>query len=479
MDAVPEAAPAVVKPPLAPAPPALQAALLAMDGAIAAPTEEFLRTYDDARCGFMRTPASRDLPTALLAVKLFNLLLTKHEYMQRSVAKIARPIGFMLDPANACQLGCPGCTNSFNRAYADATYNPWPKVIMKPDTFARFIDDVGLTAFCGHFYNNSEPLINKHAAAYFRQAADQRIETFISTNLSLPINAEALVASGLREMMVAIDGVTQPVYERYRRGGDVTLVFENVRAIVAARAKLGSPTPRLRWQYLTFAHNVGEIEAAVAMARQLGFDSFNLATPFPVDKDAPDVIAVAYDGPAERDVSFQPAPPPFDNDLTPLADRIFAALAEGAEERYAALPRDAREAVPSDGRDQCDWLHLNVIADAAGRIVPCCKFDYRDQRRFVLADVHESSGNLLDSPSYREARLMTRNRSAYMERYGARPRAEQLRCERCHVRPLPQIGLGAVDGYLQSALSPALTGMVQALHPALIGWSAHRHEFRD
>jgi hypothetical protein len=77
------------------------------------------------------------------------------------------------------------------------------------------------------------------------------------------------------------------VYERYRRGGRIEWVLDNARAIVAAKRPLKSPPPFMRWQYLTFEHNIHEIGAALELAREIGFDSFNLATPNEVSFDDP------------------------------------------------------------------------------------------------------------------------------------------------------------------------------------------------
>jgi hypothetical protein len=133
--------------------------------------------------------------------------------------------------------------------------------------------------------------------------------------------------------MVAADGATQPVYERYRRGGRIEWVLENARVIAAAKRRCGSSTPILRWQYLTFAHNVQEIPGAIELARDIGFDTFTLATPNEVSCDDPSIECVEY--PGERCVEFRPSPElPFTSDLSPYRDMIEGALSESAIERW-------------------------------------------------------------------------------------------------------------------------------------------------
>ena len=70
----------------------------------------------------------------------------------------------------------------------------------------------------------------------------------------------------LKELMCAIDGVTQDVYERYRRGGQLNLVSHNAAEIVAAKKRLGSQTPIMRWQMLMFQHNVHQVDDSMEKA---------------------------------------------------------------------------------------------------------------------------------------------------------------------------------------------------------------------
>ena len=114
-----------------------------------------------------------------------------------SHSQVGRPSGFMLDTANACQLGCPSCQHTENREWARVTFKPMPAGALKPEVFSSFIRQVGLWSYNGHFYNNSEPFLNKRTPDYIRAANLYRIRTLVSSNLSIPkLNAEAVVASG-------------------------------------------------------------------------------------------------------------------------------------------------------------------------------------------------------------------------------------------------------------------------------------------
>ena len=426
---------------------------------MARPTYDFLTAVDYAREEFLKA-AGGDLRLRLLGVKIVNLLITKHEYRHGYVRKSGRPIGFLVDPANQCHLGCPSCTNTFNRSYADAAFDAWPPGLMKPDVFDALIENVGPYAFAGMFYNKHEPFLNKLTPSFMRAATDFGLQTSISTNLSFSkLDAEAIVLSGLTELMVAADGVTQPVYERYRRGGRIDWVFANVRAIADAKIKLRSQTPHIRWQYLTFRHNLHEVTDALRQAESLGFDEFNLATPYDVSMDDPSVIACDYEGPPEhRRASFRPRTSRALGNPERYAEHINAAIRESASDRWRSEIGDDQR---RKAADRCDWLHMTVTVDAFGSVRPCCLGDYKDHGRFVLADLRHDKGGLMNSPGYRQAREALLDPTTYKQKLH-----KPVRCDSCLGRPPPQIGLHTVADFL--ARNRDLAGFT-----FLRDWSAH------
>lgn len=436
-----------------------------IDSSIGDPSYLFFPVVDRAREKFIARHAS--LADSLLAVKLINLLIAKHEYLKGAIVTTARPVGFMLDPANQCHLGCPSCSNSFNAEFSAATYKPWPRGMMTEETFESFLKEVGLYAFTGHFYNNHEPFLNKLTPSFVRRAADLRVKTFISSNLSFKrMDVEAIVASGLSELMIAADGVTQGVYERYRKGGRIEWVLANAKQIIEIKKRTGSPTPVMRWQYLTFKHNVDEVPQAIETARQLGFDEFNLATPNAVSQDDPSVHSVTYAGPDEhRAVTFRPrVSTDFDGNLSGHRELILDALNENAEVRWRRETNGLEAPLDKTGH-RCDWLHLGVIADAQGRIISCCNGDYKAHGRMAFAQVSTAGGNIMGSADYRTARQIMVDPTSVAE---ANDPNDQVVCARCPARPLPQVGLGAVAGYAQET-----SGLMGAKMAFLYDWSRH------
>lgn len=150
-----------------------------VDKRISLPTPEFMAHVDSEKMEFCSygLRARNDASTKLYLIKIINLLINKHEYLRFRISKVGRPSGFMLDPANACQLGCPTCQHSFNKDYTSRTYVPMPKGIMRPSEFSTFIRALGPYSFAGHFYNNSEPMLNKHLPVYLSTANLYRVNT--------------------------------------------------------------------------------------------------------------------------------------------------------------------------------------------------------------------------------------------------------------------------------------------------------------
>ena len=134
----------------------------------------------------------------------------------------------------------------------------------------------GPYAVGAYFCNYGEPLLNLNTPKLIRQAKEYLIGTALSTSLSVQrFDAEAYVESGLDFMVISIDGATQQVYERYRRNGDLELVFSNVRKLVEAKRKLRKRTPVLSWNFLAFEHNAHEIPLAANRARELGMNEIH------------------------------------------------------------------------------------------------------------------------------------------------------------------------------------------------------------
>jgi hypothetical protein len=81
---------------------------------------------------------------------------------------------------------------------------------------------------------------------------------------------EALARYRFRAITCSIDGVTQETYAAYRRKGNVARVLDNIRRLNDYKRRWRTEFPRLQWQFVWFEHNAHEVDAARALAAELG-----------------------------------------------------------------------------------------------------------------------------------------------------------------------------------------------------------------
>jgi MoaA/NifB/PqqE/SkfB family radical SAM enzyme len=200
--------------------------------------------------------------------RVWNLRRLHQDYAAGAVRVRAKPVKLVLEATNVCNLHCPGCFTGIGE-------NGRIRSAIGMDFYRRILDELGDTLLEIEFYNWGEPLLCKSIYAMVKEASSKGIATRICTNFSVPFDenkAEALVKSGLSSLSVSLDGATQENYEKYRQGGDIELVLRNAKMVIDAKKRLGAATPHTIWSYHVFEHNVDEVEAARAMAAELGFD---------------------------------------------------------------------------------------------------------------------------------------------------------------------------------------------------------------
>lgn len=319
---------------------------------------------NDARGAFRRAGHS-DTAAAALALKIINVCLARVEFTARRTFLHARPFGLELDPCNSCALACPGCVHSRKELF------DWPKGMLGAAAANDFLRRYGPYAIHAMFYNYGEPLLNPNTPTYIRAAKRMLTQSVLSTSLSVPrFDADAYVDCGLDYMILSIDGATQPVYERYRKNGDLSRVLHNLERLVEARRRAKSRFPIIAWQFLVFEHNRHELSAAIEMAIAAGVDEMRITQPFGVEWDDP-TIQPAWDFQGTS-LEFNSAAPA---DYAANANRFLSELnGDAIDDAFAsAWPiRDPGPLPAPTAGHTCQWLYMNTVLDANGRILPCC-----------------------------------------------------------------------------------------------------------
>ncbi len=292
-----------------------------------------------------------ETPRNLLYKKITNYInLYKCSRKMESFVN-AYPIRLQIDPSNICNLRCPLCpTNNEDKLKLNKT-----KKIMSFDDFKKIMDEVGDYVFHIDLYGTGEPLLNPSLIDMIKYCKSKGIYVTLSSNLNNfhKHDPQDIVDSGLDQIVLSIDGMTQETYEQYRIGGNLEKVLENAQKIILEKKKNKSKKPYIIWQYLVFKHNIKEINNAKLMAKNLSFDAIEFERPLGLL--GANIILNKHD---LINVSKQYLPP---------LDSEYSRYDKNYADKF--------------GQKSCNWLWKQAFINPNGLVSPCCgvwdeKFSY-------------------------------------------------------------------------------------------------------
>ncbi len=268
--------------------------------------------------------------------KLWNagLLLATYyasKYLRKNL-HLGAPISISIEPTTACNLRCPECPSglrSFTR----------PRGSLERDFFRQTIDQLAPTTFSLTFYFQGEPFLHPQFLDMVDYADRKGLYTVTSTNGHFLDDqvAERTVRSGLKRLIISIDGATQETYQAYRKEGQLSQVIAGAKKVIKWRRTLGSTSPYVIFQFLVVRPNEHEIPAVEALAAEIGVDEVKLKT------------AQIYD--------YQQG-----NALIPSNER-FSRYIRQSDGTYRAKQKM---------EDSCWKMWHSAVITWDGRVVPCC-----------------------------------------------------------------------------------------------------------
>lgn len=290
--------------------------------------------------------------------KMANIARVEWERVRGRDRLIGKPYILIVDPLNVCNLKCPLCPTGRGEL-------PLKNGKMELEAFRRLVDTIAPHTVKIMLYNWGEPFLHKDILEIIAHAHGRGIATALSSNLNLLPRggAEAVVRSGLDDLIVSCDGLTQETYEVYRKGGRVETVFANLEELAQARRRLGSRTPKIEFQFLVFEHNEHEVPHVEERARALGADFVRIMPPY----IGPNSAGIR---PARGD-AFRKEEDPADDDGKSVFD-------PGSDPDELA----ARHPPPL----QCFWPWRSMVINWNGSVDPCCFKNY-----------HGDFGNIVDA----------------------------------------------------------------------------------
>ncbi len=176
------------------------------------------------------------------------------------------PKTFQVETVAGCNLKCPEC------AVGADIITHRKKGFMSFDEFKVIADKI--RPFCEYLYLHiwGEPLLNKDIFKII-QYASAFTKTNISTNGNCltEVKAEKLILSGITDIIVSIDGVSQDVYEKYRKGGSVTRALWSLVKLQELNIKY-SKNVNIYPQFLVFKHNQHEMDKFTEFCQSIGLN---------------------------------------------------------------------------------------------------------------------------------------------------------------------------------------------------------------
>lgn len=184
-----------------------------------------------------------------------------------------KPSVLSIEPTTSCNLRCPECPSglrSFTR----------PTGMLQKSLYQHVISTSKNQLTWLHLYFQGEPFLNPDFLEMIRFADQNRVFTSTSTNAHYlsPETISRIIASGLRQLIVSMDGVSQEIYAKYRVGGQLEKVQSGLRLLLEERKKSKALFPRVVLQFLVTGQNEHQIPELKLWAKEIGVDELQLKT---------------------------------------------------------------------------------------------------------------------------------------------------------------------------------------------------------
>ncbi len=203
--------------------------------------------------------------------KFLNLLKVFGSYTVSNILRKPYVAGYphvlTIEPTSLCNLKCPQCPTGISSLDRDEGY-------MDTALYREILDEIGDYLTGIQLFFQGEPFMHKKIYDMIKIARDKNIYTISSTNghfLSHK-NIDMLLDSGLNAIIIGLDGVSQDVYEKYRKNGNYDKVLSGIKELISAKEKQKLNTPGIYLQFIVFKSNEDQIGLVKQLGKDLGVD---------------------------------------------------------------------------------------------------------------------------------------------------------------------------------------------------------------
>lgn len=223
----------------------------------------------------LTSPDTRAFLSKLSLSRIINLIkVWLSYYISRYTGRAIHwgyPVSISFEPTTACNLKCPECPSGL-RSFTRATGN------LKNDFFRETIDQLADKLIYLNFYFQGEPYINPGFLDMVAYASEKGLYTICSTNAHFldDKNCIRTIKSGLKRLVISIDGTDQESYSSYRKEGSLQTVLEGTRNLINWKKKMKAVNPHIIFQFLVVRHNEHQVEEIRRIGKEMGVDEVRL-----------------------------------------------------------------------------------------------------------------------------------------------------------------------------------------------------------
>lgn len=291
-------------------------------------------------------------------IKPVNLFAAGYSYLKSAVTGKAdinfMPVSVSVELTNNCNLNCPNCSSGSGLMTRKRGY-------MDIGLYRKTIKELSPWLYNVNLYFQGEPMLHPQFFSFFGDW--MKFDTVVSTNghFLSEENSEKIVKTGLKKLIVSLDGIDQKTYSAYRINGSMKSVIDGLRNVTHAR-QIHNSSITIEIQFLVNRFNEHQIPMVRQLAKSVSA-SLSLKSMQITDK--------------ENMATWLPS------------DRRFR--------RYKV--KGEGYVIKSILPDRCARLWFNPVITWDGKVVPCC-FD--KDAEYVLGDLKiDSFREIWNGPKYR------------------------------------------------------------------------------
>ena len=225
----------------------------------------------------MRYSESKAIIKFTTPIKVLNLLKLYISFIFSRVGNnaiiLGKPFALSIEPTTSCNLGCPECPSGLKQ-FSRKTGN------LSVELNNKIIDQLHKNLTYINYYFQGEPYINPNFFEFIKYANSRKIFCSTSTNghFLSDKNCKKTIESGLKRLIISIDGNDQESYEQYRKKGKYDQVIRGSKNIIKWKRELNSQYPHVIFQFLVVKPNEHLIDEMKIISKEIGINEFRIKT---------------------------------------------------------------------------------------------------------------------------------------------------------------------------------------------------------